>query len=151
MASAGGFQTGLGRPSQMFPNPDIAPSQHHSIGSHEDVSKITMEKSESSKREFIVHDEQDHQVLNFCKQYDITGRSGYSGSVMAPPASLQQFPPHTIRHADQAQVQQYNRSHHSDTSSSVHSGATSFHSTASFGDHSGQFLGSAGTRQVSYY
>ena len=147
LATSAGLQRTLAAPAQMFPHPNIMQSQQQSIGSHEDVSKITMEKSHGSKREFIVHDQQGHQV-NFCEQYDITGRSAHSGSLVVAPIAVQRFPPHTLRHVDVNQLQQYNRSQHSDTSSSIHSGATSCHSAASFGDHSGNFRGLAGTRQV---
>ena len=123
----------------------MLPPQQHSMPSLDNVSKVTMDKADSRRKEFYVHDQQGAEVYNFCSQFDVTGSSNHSGSLVLAPT--QQFPAHTLRTANPGQLQLYNRSLHPDTSSSICSGTPSIHSAGSAGDRSGM-TPSAGSRLV---
>ena len=119
--------------------------QQQSSISDDQVAKITIEKHDGSRKEFFVHQDHGAQVFSFCQQVDISGGSQHSGSMMLAPSAVQPFPAHTIRNVEVSQLQQYNRSLHSDTSSSLGSGAQSFHSASSILEPSA-FTASGSTR-----
>ena len=112
------------------------------------VAKVTMEKSDGSRKEFYIHQDHGAQVFSFCAQVDISGGSQNSGSVMLAPSAQQQLPQHTVSNIPAAEQQLFSHSHHSNTTaSSVASAAPSFHSASSFTDPM-PFPPSASTRYI---
>ena len=112
------------------------------ISSGQDVSsthsdpnlwKVVFKRSDGSEKEFMVNDQNGQNVSNYCQQVDISGQGANTSSAFLPPGTFQPFPAHTLCHVDPAQLHLYQRSQHSDTSSSLASGAPSYVSGGSVG------------------
>ena len=101
------------------------------------VSSIVITKSDGTRKEFLVNQQEGDEFENVAAKADICNQSGQSVLGVSQP-----FPPHALRHAQLSQLQLIQRSNqglrniidlHSDTSSSLGSGARSVRSAGSVG------------------